>query len=164
MEALINFFSTLGLSGYVTLFGIIVSTVFVVVMLHVLLVAMRGRDFSRLMIDSTTGKMSHNKFWSNIAFTMATIAFINYNFSDSKPEHLVEIWVIYLSVIGGVDIFKTFIHQRNKEKRMDYNIRSIEVNPERKDIPYPEYYTDEEYGVEYDEISQRRRRQHYSDE
>lgn len=54
---------------------------------------------SDLFIDTGTGKCSHTKTWANIAYAVATVAFIRLSFSGTPPS--ADIWLIYLGVIGS---------------------------------------------------------------
>lgn len=43
--------------------------------------------------------ISHTRFWSNMAYFVATITFVKLNFRES--EYITELWLIYLGIIGG---------------------------------------------------------------
>lgn len=47
---------------------------------------------------SSGGKVSHNKVWSNIAYGLASMAFVYEVLHDQDTEWL---WLIYLGVVGG---------------------------------------------------------------
>lgn len=56
-----------------------------------------------LITDCGTGQLSHTKLWTNIAYCVATLAFLRATlFSDTQPES--EIWLIYLGVVGAHNI------------------------------------------------------------
>lgn len=52
-----------------------------------------------LVIDPGTGQLSHTKIWTNIAYLVATIAFVKITFSSDEPD--LTLWLLYLCVIGG---------------------------------------------------------------
>ena len=56
-----------------------------------------------LITDCATGQLSHTKLWTNIAYLVATLAFLNATlFSNTPPES--EIWLIYLGVVGAHNV------------------------------------------------------------
>ena len=55
---------------------------------------------SDLFRDAGTGQLSHTKLWANIAYIVATAAFLNLTFDSTTPPDA-DIWLIYLGVIGG---------------------------------------------------------------
>lgn len=46
------------------------------------------------LFQNSSGKLSHTKLWTNIAYCAATVKFIN----DDVPP---DIWLIYLGVVGA---------------------------------------------------------------
>ena len=52
-----------------------------------------------LITDPGTGQLSHTKIWTNIAYLVATIAFVKITFSSDEPD--LTLWLLYLCVIGG---------------------------------------------------------------
>lgn len=52
-----------------------------------------------LIVDPGTGMYSHTKIWTNIAYLVATIAFVKITFSSDEPD--LTLWLLYLCVIGG---------------------------------------------------------------
>lgn len=55
---------------------------------------------SDLLRDAGTGQLSHTKLWANIAYIVATAAFLQLAFAcDKTPD--ADIWLIYLGVIGS---------------------------------------------------------------
>lgn len=56
-----------------------------------------------LITDCGTGQLSHTKLWTNIAYCMATLAFLRATWlEDTQPES--EIWLIYLGVVGAHNV------------------------------------------------------------
>ncbi|MEK7787781.1 MAG: hypothetical protein AAB658_20440 [Chloroflexota bacterium] len=55
---------------------------------------------SDLFKDAGTGQLSHTKLWANVAYIVATAAFLQLAFAcDKTPD--ADIWLIYLGVIGS---------------------------------------------------------------
>ena len=71
------------------------------ILLFVLARALKNIQLSELFESSGTGKISHTKFWSNVAYFVCTIAFAYMNFRPTAPDYLVEIWLVYLTGIAG---------------------------------------------------------------
>lgn len=46
------------------------------------------------LFQNSSGKFSHTKLWTNVAYAAATYKFIN----DAVPP---DIWLIYLGVVGA---------------------------------------------------------------
>jgi hypothetical protein len=62
----------------------------------------RRIDMTELFKDETSNHLSHTKFWSNIAYFAATLAFLSLNlFSTTIPDSLEMIWLIYLGVVAS---------------------------------------------------------------
>lgn len=55
---------------------------------------------SSLITDAGTGQLSHTKIWANIAYIVATVAFLRQVFFAPVPPDA-DIWLIYLGVIGS---------------------------------------------------------------
>jgi hypothetical protein len=70
--------------------------------------------FMRAMICSTqTGEISHTKFWTNIAYLAGTVAFVKANWTSTAS---VDIWCVYLGVVGGHGVLSKFISMRYGDK------------------------------------------------
>jgi len=54
---------------------------------------------SNLICSSGTGEISHTKLWTNIAYLVATIAFVRVNWGPTPASP--EIWGIHLGVLAG---------------------------------------------------------------
>lgn len=72
-----------------------------VILAFILLKAIHGLDLAEMFESHGSGKISHTKFWSNVAYLVGTISFIKINFSEHPPEYLPELWLFFLGVIGG---------------------------------------------------------------
>lgn len=87
------------------LIGISSHTV-VIISLSILLIAVMARalktiQLSGLFESAGSGKISHTKFWSNVAYFVCTVSFAYMNFKPSPPDYLLEIWFVYLTAVAG---------------------------------------------------------------
>lgn len=97
-----------------------------VILAFILLKAIHGLDLSEMFESHGSGKISHTKFWSNVAYLVGTISFIKINFSEHPPEYLPELWLFFLGVIGGNSAVSKWIslkYQNNKGNDGDYYSR-----------------------------------------
>lgn len=63
-------------------------------------------DVKELFNSDVTGKASHTKLWTNIAYLASTIAFlhINLHFDSGSLGDLSIIWFVYLAVVAGNNV------------------------------------------------------------
>lgn len=94
MQAVLDFLSTLTLDKAF-------SVGLTIILAFILLKAIHGLDLAEMFESHGSGKISHTKFWSNVAYLVGTISFIKINFSEHPPEYLPELWLFFLGVIGG---------------------------------------------------------------
>lgn len=59
--------------------------------------------------NPSTGKYSHSKIWANVACGAATYKFL------SVPDMPSEIWAIYLGVVGGYAVARSFVAVKRQE-------------------------------------------------
>ena len=59
--------------------------------------------------NPATGKVSHSKLWANIACAAATYKFVA---AADAPS---EIWAIYLGVVGGYAVARSFVAVKRQE-------------------------------------------------
>lgn len=119
MQAVLDFLSTLTLDKAF-------SVGLTVILAFILLKAIHGLDLSEMFESHGSGKISHTKFWSNVAYLVGTISFIKINFSEHPPEYLPELWLFFLGVIGGNSAVSKWIslkYQNNKGNDGDYYSR-----------------------------------------
>nr|DAS11101.1 MAG TPA: Protein of unknown function (DUF2644) [Caudoviricetes sp.] len=93
-----------------------------VILAFILLKAIHGLDLAEMFESHGSGKISHTKFWSNVAYLVGTISFIKINFSEHPPEYLPELWLFFLGVIGGNSAVSKWIslkYQNNKGRYDD---------------------------------------------
>ena len=94
-----------------------------IILAFILLKAIHGLDLSEMFESHGSGKISHTKFWSNVAYLVGTISFIKINFSEHPPEYLPELWLFFLGVIGGNSAVSKWIslkYANNKRDDDDY--------------------------------------------
>lgn len=119
MQAVLDFLSTLTLDKAF-------SVGLTIILAFILLKAIHGLDLSEMFESHGSGKISHTKFWSNVAYLVGTISFIKINFSEHPPEYLPELWLFFLGVIGGNSAVSKWIslkYQNNKGNDGDYYSR-----------------------------------------
>lgn len=145
MHEFVQYLSGLEVGTIVTFFGLIVSAVFITMMTVILYKSLKGRDVTQLMVDPATDKFSHHKFWTNIAYLLASIAFIRFNFAPDQSQYIVEIWLVFLTVIGGTDVFSAFMKYKTRAKEMESNQSYYD------DSRYGRYERPMEYNRRYDE-------------
>lgn len=59
--------------------------------------------------NPATGKVSHSKLWTNIACAVATYKFF------LLPEPSVEIWGVYLGIVGGYAVARSWVSVKRQE-------------------------------------------------
>jgi len=65
------------------------------------------------LVVSQDGKLSHTRLWSNVAYLVGTWMFIRANLS-APPD--VNLWMVYLGVIGGHTAISKLITVNAKSK------------------------------------------------
>lgn len=61
------------------------------------------------LISTPQGKVSHTKFWSNIAYATGTAVIVITTFKENLTS---DLFLIYLSVVGGAAIASKFVSLR----------------------------------------------------
>ena len=59
--------------------------------------------------NPATGKVSHSKLWANVACAAATYKFV------IAPDAPSEIWAIYLGIVGGYAVARSFVSVKRQE-------------------------------------------------
>ena len=139
---ILNFLSSLSTATYIRLFSVVVASLFVSFILWAIFQAVKGEDLRYLVVSETTDKLSQTKFWTNIAYILGSICFVKYNFDAGDKSSLVEIWALYLSVIGGSNVFAIWMKHKSfaaNRKWDSYDRRT----------GYDDYMTDEEESNPY---------------
>lgn len=58
------------------------------------------------LIQNEKGGISHTKFWSNLAYAVATFKFA------ITPDLEADIWLAYLGIVGGAAMASKFIQMK----------------------------------------------------
>ena len=59
--------------------------------------------------NPATGKVSHSKLWANVACAAGTYKF------RILPDPSVEIWAVYLGIVGGYAVARSFVSVKRQE-------------------------------------------------
>ena len=111
---------------------ILISSIFVCIFLlaltYILFKSLKKFNMADLFIENSTNKISHTKFWSNIAYFAATIAFLSLNlFSTQATTSGMEIiWLIYLGVVASNAVASKWIsykYNANQTNQINYDNR-----------------------------------------
>ncbi len=80
----------------------------------IMVLSIRKVKLRELFTSEGTNKISHTKFWANIAYFISAIAFIKLNFIESFQPYLAEIWLIFLGVVASNASISKFISMKYK--------------------------------------------------
>ena len=119
-------------------FGVGFAVATTVYLLIVFYRAAAGKDMSDLITSDAAGnKVSHTKFWSNVAYTVTTISLLKINFDPERTHVLPELWLIYLGTVAGHATAAKWISTRlgNKQPALPEE-EAVEEEPE--EIPAEE--------------------------
>ena len=119
-------------------FGVGFAVATTVYLLIVFYRAAAGKDMSDLITSDAAGnKVSHTKFWSNVAYTVTTISLLKINFDPERTHVLPELWLIYLGTVAGHATAAKWISTRLGNKQPDLpEDEAVEEEPE--EIPAEE--------------------------
>lgn len=86
--------------------GTVIMTImlaFIIVLVFEFINGSRKTSFRELFIDERSGKFSHTKYWSNVAYLVATVVFLYMHMFmlDKITNQLEILWLIYLGVVAG---------------------------------------------------------------
>lgn len=95
--------------------GTVVWSVFMLLIGLVLFKNIRKLDLTRLFTSESTGEVSSTKFWSNIAYFVATVCFLALNFVVPGVASIELIWLIYLGVVASSSVASKVIATRAKK-------------------------------------------------
>ena len=101
---------------------VLISSIFVCIFLlaltFVLFKSLKKFNMADLFVENTTNKLSHTKFWSNIAYFAATIAFLSLNLfsthTDSGGMEIISL--IYLGVVASNAVASKWIAYKYTNK------------------------------------------------
>lgn len=130
---------------------VLISSVFVCIFLlaltYILFKSLKKFNMADLFVENSTNKISHTKFWSNIAYFASTIAFLSLNlFSTQGSNSGMEIiWLIYLGVVASNAVASKWISYK-------YNVNQIKTDDEyeyrRKRNSRDNYPEDDYRGID----------------
>lgn len=118
-----NFF-TVVTTSFVGLFMIIIA--------WFMIKGMKQLNLTSLYLED--GTVSSTKFWSSVAYFIATVAFLAINILNPASAALEFVWAIYLATVAGHATFSKFISKK-------YAIAQ-ETRQERFPVQYGPYYDD----------------------
>lgn len=96
--------------------GGIFTSVFMLLISLLFFNGLRKVDLRYLFLSAGTGRVSSTMFWNNIAFFIATIAFLVINFSQTLEGSSLEmIWLIYLGTVAGSHTVNKFLTLKYKD-------------------------------------------------
>lgn len=99
-----------------------------VILIAVFTTSLKNIQLAELFESTGTGKISHTKFWANVAYFVATIAFVDINFKPSPPEYLVELWFVYLATVAGNASISKFLSLKYSNQNADTKHSSTSAN------------------------------------
>jgi hypothetical protein len=93
-------------------------------------------DMTELYKNEVNNRLSHTKFWSNVAYFAATVAFLSLNLfnSGSTSGVLEAVWVIYLGVVASNAVASKWISHRYRGYQERYyrdEEESVSIERER---------------------------------
>lgn len=106
--------------------GALFSFVFMVIVLTLLIIALKKNEVGDLFSDSHNGKISITKFWQNVAYAAATVAFLSVNLGNNAGFPVEAVWVIYLGAVASNAILSKWISAKYSGPRND---RNDEIQP-----------------------------------
>lgn len=63
-----------------------------------------------LITSAGAKKISHTKVWSNVAYAVATVCFVRFNWIAQEPN--LELWIAYLGFLSGAATASKFLALR----------------------------------------------------
>lgn len=82
------------------------------------------------LIVGSDGKLSHSKFWSNIALAMGTWAFVYMVIAETMTEFL---WITYLGVYTGNKLLNTIVQSKYSQQLGTAKEQKEESKDDRND-------------------------------
>lgn len=117
-----------------TLVGGVFAIAFMIVIFIIFVKALRGTNLGDLFQGEVKQEMSITKFWTNVAYFCATIAFLSMNLiSNIDGETLIFVWMIYLGTVGTSAVASKWLALRYGEtlmKSVEFNTRTTQVGQE----------------------------------
>lgn len=130
--------------------GTVFSAIFILLIIVILAKALKTSDIRGLFTSQDEqGGISLTKFWQNIAYGAATVAFLSLNMAGKATGASLEIvWVIYLGIVASNAVLSKWISMKYSGPQQ----------PKERDYtgPYDRYPRDTGYGGGgYDDLPRR---------
>lgn len=78
------------------------AAAFMILIFIIFVKALKGSNLSDLFKAETSNELSMTKFWTNVAYFSATLAFLAFNLLNQESgESVVMLWLVYLGVVGS---------------------------------------------------------------
>ena len=119
--------------------GAVFSFLFMTVVVFILIKGIRGIRVADLFEFS--GEASLSKFWQNVAYAAATIAFLAVNISGNLTGGTLEIvWLIYLGVVASNAVLSKWISVKYDRGQTDPRVLRRQGRYDRNEYdPYDPY-------------------------
>lgn len=105
------------------LIGVVFAVIFLLALLVVLLRGAKDINPRDLFTSAGDGGTSLTKFWQNVAYAAATVAFLAINITGNVAGASLEvIWLIYLAVVASNAVLSKWIsvkYNRTEERKTD---------------------------------------------
>lgn len=124
--------------------GTIFSCTFIIIILLVLVRALYKNDISTLFLDEDslpTKRISTTKFWQNVAYAAATVAFLGINLATvgNSAAPIEIVWIIYLGVVASNAVMSKWIgakyHYQADKDKLDRQERHYQPMPDLYNRP-----------------------------
>lgn len=110
--AVIGILKTIVENSFMTAAGLF-TAFFMLIVAVLLLKGLRKLDLKGLFVDRPHDHhISSSKFWSNVAYFVATVAFLAINITAPGSASLEFIWVIYLGIVASAAVASKFLALR----------------------------------------------------
>lgn len=125
------------LSNTFNVISSIFLSLFLIVLFYVMINATRKMDMTDLFKRGHAQRVSHTKFWSNIAYFAATLAFLSLNvIGEGAQSGVIEaVWIIYLGVVASNDIASKWITNKYNGFRRESQEKKLKEKPDKIDNP-----------------------------
>jgi hypothetical protein len=74
-----------------------------------------------IQLVSKTSDISHNKFWTNIAYLCATGVYVWQGIHAQKADEMVELSFVYLAIVAGNTTANKLIELKHSKKSTNEN-------------------------------------------
>lgn len=103
-----------------------------ILILGIFVKALFGSDLRDLFKGEIKRELSMTKFWTNVAYFAATLAFLAANLSPGGNGADEMIWLIYLGTVGSTAIASKYLALKYDTKLSTQKVEPTEVDPTEK--------------------------------